>query len=249
MNTNDFRIEWYRWIRSRRALALLVVMIFVGVTAPLLTKHLPDLIGSSSGLQVIKQPEWRDGLQGYIKQSSQLGGVICIVMVCQVCGIRRETPLGIFYFTRTESPRALYVPRMVMSLVVVTAVALAGAICALYETWASFGTLEIRPALGPLAVELCALVLFSALTAGLAAVTRSAAWGGGIAGAVWAAGLFAAAATKISPYLPTSALAPSVVSLTWTDAAKALLPLLALAVAAVVAALVRPIRYSGRARS
>ncbi|MVU78476.1 hypothetical protein GPX89_14625 [Nocardia sp. ET3-3] len=244
MNRTVFRVEWYRWLRTRRLVALVAAFVLFGFVSLLGAKYLPDLIGHSSEIQLLKVPDWRDGLQQYVKNTGLLVAAVAMILAAQACALRDTDPIGIFYYSREVSPVRLFLPRIAVAAGVIGAAALAGAVVALYECWALFGRYPLGPAVGSLAVQALAVMLFAVFAAGLAARTRSAGIAAGVTAGIYICCLLFSAVPKAQPYLPTTALQPAIDAATWSlaDAAKSLLALLILTALALAAALSAPIR-------
>ncbi|MGW3542743.1 hypothetical protein ACWDNI_19685 [Nocardia niigatensis] len=244
MNRTVFRVEWYRWLRTRRLVALAAAFVVFGVVSLLGAKYLPDLIGQSTEIKLLRVPDWRDGLQQYVKNTGLLVAAVSMILAAQACALRNTDPIGIYYFSREVSPVRLYLPRILVAAAVIAAAALVGAAVALYECWALFGSYPLGPAVGSLAVQAVAVVSFAVFAAALAARLGSAGVAAGITGVAYVVCLLVSAVPKTQPYLPTTALQPTIEAAGWSpaDAAKSLLALLIATALALTAALTTPVR-------
>jgi ABC-type transport system involved in multi-copper enzyme maturation permease subunit len=244
MNRIIFRVEWYRWLRTRRLVALVAAFVLFGFLSLFGAKYLPDLIGHSSEIQLLRTPDWHDGLQQYVKNSGLLLAAVSMVLAAQACAVRSTDPIGIYYLSREVSPVRLYLPRILVAAAVVATAALLGAVVALYECRALFGPYPLAAALSFLAVQWFAVVLFAVFAAAVAARTGSVGLAAAVTAAVYVICLLAATAPSAQPYLPTTALQPTITTagISATAAAKSLAALLAVAALALAAALTAPIR-------
>lgn len=244
MNRTVFRVEYYRWLRTRRLIALVVAFLAFGCLSLLGAKYLPDLIGDSTQIKLLRTPDWRDGIQQYVKNSGLLLTAISVVLAAQSCAVRGTDPLGIYYLSRETSPARLYLPRLLVAASAVAVSALLGAAVALYECRALFGPFPFAAATSHLALQWLAIVLFAVFTAAVAARTGSAGTASAVSAAIYVVSLLLATVPAIQPYLPTTALQPAInpSALSPAEAAKSVLALLILVALSVTAALTHPIR-------
>ncbi|MEC3917731.1 hypothetical protein [Nocardia sp. CDC160] len=244
MNRTVFRVEWYRWLRTRRLIALVAAFALFGFVSLLGAKYLPELIGRSGDIQLLRQPDWRDGLQQYVKNTGLLAAAVAMVLAAQTCALRNTEPIGIYYLSREVSPVRLFLPRILVAAGLIAVAALVGAAVSLYECWALFGSFPLASGAGSLAVQALAVVLFAVFAAALAARLGSAGAAAGVTAGIYVLCLLISTVPKIQPYLPTTALQPTIDAsgFAFGDAAKSLLVLLILTVAALTTALTTPIR-------
>ncbi|GAB2513073.1 hypothetical protein [Nocardia heshunensis] len=244
MNHMVFRVEWYRWLRTRRLIALVAAFVLFGFVSLLGAKYLPDLIGQSADIKLLRVPDWRDGLQQYVKNTGLLVAAVAMILAAQACAVRGTEPIGIYYLSREVSPMRLYLPRILVAASVIAAAAVIGAVVALYECWALFGSYPLAPALGSLAVQAVAVVLFAVFAAALAARIGAAGIAAAITAGIYVCCLLLSTVPAVQPYLPTTALQPTIAAAGFpvADAAKSLLPLLVAIGLALAVALTSPIR-------
>jgi ABC-type transport system involved in multi-copper enzyme maturation permease subunit len=244
LNSAVLRIEWYRWVRTRQLVALTAAFALFAFTSLFGAKYLPELLRHSAQIQLLHAPDWRDGLQQYVKNAGLLLTAICAAMTARACNVRGTDPIGIYYLSRETSAARLFLPRFVVSAVIVGVTALLGACTALYECHALFGSVPIGVAARYLAVQWIAMVLFAQFAGALAARTGSTGIASALTTATYVTSLILAAAPAAQPYLPTTALQPSITTtrIATATAAKPLATLLALTVIASLAALTTPIR-------
>ncbi|MFE3187399.1 hypothetical protein ACFXHA_00235 [Nocardia sp. NPDC059240] len=244
MNRTVLRVEWYRWVRTRRLLALLAAFVLFGFLSLLGAKYLPDLIGQSADIKLLRVPDWRDGLQQYVKNTGLLVAAVAMILAAQACAVRSTEPIGIYYLSREVSPVRLYLPRILVAASVIAASALVGATVALYECWALFGSYPLGTGVGSLAVQGIAVVLFAVFAAAMAARIGTAGLAAAITAGVYVCCLLLSTVPAIQPWLPTTALQPTIAAsgFSFADAAKSLLPLALATALALTVALTTPIR-------
>ncbi|MQY30616.1 hypothetical protein [Nocardia aurantia] len=246
-----FRVEWYRWLRTRRLVALVAAFVLFAFLSLFGAKYLPDLIGHSTEIQLLRTPDWRDGIQQYVKNAGLLLAAVSVVLAAQACAVRGSDPVGIYYLSREVSPIRLYLPRILVSAAVVAVAAVLGAVIALYECRALFGPYPLAAASSVLAVQGIALVLFAVFGAAVAARTASAGRAVAVVAAVYVLCLLVATVPAAQPYLPITALQPGVgdAGMPVVAAAKSLAALAAASGLALAAALTAPIRAIGASAS
>ncbi|AYF75388.1 hypothetical protein D7D52_17685 [Nocardia yunnanensis] len=243
MNRTVLRVEWYRWLRTRRAIALVAAFALFGFVSLLGAKYLPDLIGHSDEIQLLRIPDWRDGLQQYVKNTGFLIAAVAMILAAQASAVRATDPVGIYYLSRETSPVRVYLPRILMAATVIAIAAALGAAVALYECWALFGSYPLPAAVGPLALQAIAVVLVALFAAALAARLSSAAIAAAITAAIYVCCLLLSTVPTIAPYLPTTALQPTVTpAFPVAHAAKSLLPLAISTATSLALVLTTPIR-------
>ncbi|MQY24039.1 hypothetical protein [Nocardia macrotermitis] len=244
MSRMVFRIEWYRWLRTRRLVALVAAFALFGCLSLFGAKYLPDLLGQSSEIRLLRTPDWHDGLQQYVKNSGLLLAAVSMVLAAQACAVRGDTAIGIYYLSRETSPLRLYLPRLLVAGGVVAAAALFGAALALYECHALFGPFPLAAATSWLAVQWFALITIAIFTASLAARTHSAGLAAATTAGLYVLSLFAASLPSVQPWLPTTALQPTITTTapSLPAATKSLAALLILSALATTSALTTPIR-------
>lgn len=209
-----FLLEMNRWWRSHRLLILVIVLMFSGVSAPLVQAHLTDILAklgdSSISVGGLSAPTREELLSSYFKNSSQLG----LLVSCYLCtwGMSMGDDAGMRLYYRSRSRRAyrLLLPRIGATTTVLVLATSLGAVSAVYESialtdepWVS-GMDAVAAAL---VLHAVALVCFSLLAGILAAWTGSA-FGAtiGVAGIVLLAGL--GSASDAYRWTPMSLLSP-----------------------------------------
>ncbi|MCX4099169.1 hypothetical protein [Nocardia sp. alder85J] len=250
MNRMLFRVEYYRWLRTRRLIALVAAFLMFGCLSLFGARYLPELIGHSAEIQLLHTPDWRDGIQQYVKNAGLLLSAVSLVLAAQSCAVRGTDPVGVYYLSRETSPARLYLPRLLVAAAAVGVAALLGAVVAAYECRALFGAYPLGAAASVLAVQWIAVVLFAVFAAATAARTGSTGAAAGAGAGVYVLGLLAATVHAVQPYLPTTALQPAVgdAGITFTDGVKSLAALFVLTALALGAALAHPIRTIHSAR-
>src|ERR1700722_10581776 len=133
-----WRIEWWRLVRTRRPLPLLIVFVFLGFVEPLGAKYTSQLINSAGSSEQIKvtvpPPVPADGISAFMGDALVLGLLVSVVVAAYACAIDSNPALSIFYRTRTRSFSALLLPRVAVVSAGVVGAFLVGLLVAWYET-------------------------------------------------------------------------------------------------------------------
>lgn len=209
-----FSLEMIRWWRSRRLLVLVLVLVFSGVSSPLMQVHLPDILSKLGDSSVIvanmASPTREELLSSYFKNSSQLG----LLVSCYLCtwGMSMGDDAGMRLYYRSRSRRAfgLLLPRIAATTTVAVLAVALGAVAALYES-SVLTDQPWRAGAGDIAAALFlhagALVCFS-LLAGVVAAWTGSAFGAtiGVCGVVLLAGL--TSSSDAYKWTPMSLLSP-----------------------------------------
>lgn len=172
------RIEWKRWLRSRTFLILCAVFIFSGLTSPLMTYYSRDILASMGGAYAqaleLPEPSWQELIISYFKNASQLSLFVGLYLICQLCLLGKSDSLRLFYLTRTKSPWRLYLPKITMSLSLLSVASLLGQLTAFYTTWTLFNDLVWSDILKAFLWHWLGLLIFALFALCLALYSQSA---------------------------------------------------------------------------
>src|SRR4030042_3954610 len=79
-----FRKEWMENLRSYRLLIVVVVLVFFGLTSPLLAKYTPEIStlfpGGEDIALIIPTPTVWDAVGQYVKNMSQFGIILALLL-------------------------------------------------------------------------------------------------------------------------------------------------------------------------
>jgi ABC-2 type transport system permease protein len=132
-----WRLEWLRLLRTRRWIALFAVYLFFGLTGPPLARYANEILKrfASNGMEVTIPPAVpADGITNFVKNASQIGLVVVVVVAAGALAFDAKPEIGAFLRTRTASTRTILTPRFCVSAVAAIAAFVAGALAAWYET-------------------------------------------------------------------------------------------------------------------
>jgi ABC-2 type transport system permease protein len=107
-----FKNEMAEQFRSRKLVVMLFVFVFFGILSPVTAMFMPDIIGSISESQNIKiivpEPTWLDAVAQYLKNLSQMGSFILIIVYMGIVAKEKENGIMVFLFVKPLS-RSAYV--------------------------------------------------------------------------------------------------------------------------------------------
>lgn len=171
------KIEWKRWTRSHKFFILLFVFLFTGVTSPVMTYYIRDIIvnlsPSTMGTMTFPEPTWQSLLLAYFKNTSQISLFVSLYMICDMSFLGKSDALRLFYKTRTDRITKLYLPKIIMGLIMISIASAVGQLTALYMIWVFFSHLPLGQLLLAFLLEWLAIVSLSLFTVCLALHLKS----------------------------------------------------------------------------
>jgi ABC-2 type transport system permease protein len=179
-----FRKEWLELIRSYRLLIVAIVLVFFGLTSPLLAKFTPELISliPTGGISIqMPPPTVGDAIGQYIKNMAQ--DVIILALLLTMGSIAQEKDKGTAAMMLVKPlPRGAFLGAKFLSLAAMFAVtlALAGIAC-YYYTLLLFEAMDILHWLILNVLLFAYTLVFVAITLFCSTLTRSQVAAGGIA--------------------------------------------------------------------
>jgi ABC-2 type transport system permease protein len=105
-----FKNEMAEQFRSRKLVVMIFVFVFFGILSPVTAMFMPDIIGSISESQNIKiivpEPTWLDAVAQYLKNLSQMGSFILIIVYMGIVAKEKENGIMVFLFVKPLSRKA-----------------------------------------------------------------------------------------------------------------------------------------------
>jgi ABC-2 type transport system permease protein len=140
---SPWRLEWLRFVRSARGLALGSVYVAFGLLGPVMAKYMQDIVRrfQSSVTITVPDPTAKDGIANYISQVSQTGLVVVVVIAAGALTFDGRRGLAIFLRTRADSVWHLVIPRFAVAAAAAVAAYALGTLAAWYETVLLLGPL------------------------------------------------------------------------------------------------------------
>jgi ABC-2 type transport system permease protein len=179
------RKEWLGQWRTYRFLALGAVLIVFGLLSPLLAKYTPEIIklipNGEAIAQLIPTPTITDAVAQYIKNSSQFGVILALLLTMGAVAQEKDKGTAAMMLVK-PMPRFTFLMAKFSALAILFAVAIAvaGAACYTY-TWLLFGALDVLPWLALNGLLLLFMLVYVALTLFCSVLTKSQAAAGGLA--------------------------------------------------------------------
>jgi len=208
---NAFRKEWMEALRSYRFLIVGVVLIFFGLTSPLVAKVLPEIAPQvftgviKQGIdisQIIQQATVWDAVGQYIKNMSQFSVILAVLITMGAVAQEKDKGTAAMMLVK-PLPRGSFLGAKFLALAAIFGISIivAGIGC-YYYTMLLFETLNL---LNWVVLNLFLFVyvmVIVAVTLLCSTLTRSQAAAGGMAVGMIAAGLIAGVIRNTGRYLP-----------------------------------------------
>jgi ABC-2 type transport system permease protein len=142
---NLWKLEWFRLIRTRRAVALGAVYAFFGLLGPVTARYLGEIIDRFGGDITVVVPEPRpiDGIAQFAANAQQVGLLVVVVIAAGALTLRALPEMTVFLATRTSSAAQLVVPRYTVSAIAAGVGFILGTLLAWYETAVLIGGVAV----------------------------------------------------------------------------------------------------------
>jgi ABC-2 type transport system permease protein len=202
-----FRKEWLEIIRSYRLLVVAIVLVFFGLTSPLLAKLTPEmskLFPTDSGisLQVLRPPTVEDSIGQYVKNMAQFGILLAILLTMGTVAQEKDKGTAAMILVK-PLPRGAFLGAKFSALGTLFAITLAAAgIACYYYTLLLFSAMNVLNWMVLNFLLLVYMMVYVAITLLCSTLTKTPVAAGGIAvGALIILGLIGLIPT-LGKYLP-----------------------------------------------
>jgi ABC-2 type transport system permease protein len=179
-----FRKEWMELIRSYRLLVVAIVLVFFGLTSPLLAKFTPELMTliPTGGITIqMPPPTVADAFGQYIKNMAQFGIILALLLTMGAIAQEKDKGTAAMMLVK-PLPRGAFLGAKFLGLAAIFAVSLAVAgIACYYYTLILFEAMDILHWLVLNVLLFVYTLVFVAITLFCSTVTKSQAAAGGIA--------------------------------------------------------------------
>jgi ABC-2 type transport system permease protein len=179
-----FRKEWLELIRNHRLLVVAIVLVFFGLTSPLLAKFTPELITliPTGGLSIqMPPPTVMDAIGQYIKNMAQFGIILALLLTMGAIAQEKDKGTAAMILVK-PLPRGAFLGAKFLGLAAMFAVTLAAAgIACYYYTLLLFEAMNILHWLVLNLLLFIYALVFVALTLFCSTITKSQAAAGGVA--------------------------------------------------------------------
>jgi ABC-2 type transport system permease protein len=181
-----FRKEWLELIRTYRLLVVAIVLVFFGLTSPLLTKLTPEinkLMPADSGIsiQILRPPSVGDSIGQYVKNMAQFGIFLAILLTMGTVAQEKDKGTAAMVLVKPLK-RGTFLGAKFAALGVLFAVSLAAAgIACYYYTLLLFEAMNILNWLALNVLLFVYIMEYVAITLLWSTLTKSQVAAGGIA--------------------------------------------------------------------
>ncbi len=164
-----FRKEMMEQWRTYRILIVAVVLVAFGMTSPLLAKFTPEMLKAIPGmppevLLAIPKPTVVDAVAQYVKNMSQFGILLALLMTMGVVVAEKEKGTAAFFLTRPVSRETFLLAKFfALSVVFIASVAVAALGC-WYYTYVLFEPLPWGPFLALNGLMLVIFMVYIAIS-------------------------------------------------------------------------------------
>ncbi len=180
-----FRKEWLELIRSYRLLVVAIVLVFFGLTSPLLAKLTPEIVtlipGGAEISKVIPAPTVWDAIAQYVKNMGQFSIILALLLTMGAIAQEKDKGTAAMMLVK-PLPRGAFLSAKFAALATMFAVTLVAAgIACYYYTLLLFEAMDILHWLVLNALLIVYVLVFVALTLFCSTITKSQAAAGGAA--------------------------------------------------------------------
>jgi ABC-2 type transport system permease protein len=180
-----FRKEWMEYIRTYRLLIVAVVLIFFGLTSPLLAKFTPEIIaflpGGSDLSILIPPPTIWDAVTQYVKNMTQFGIILALLLTMGIVVQEKDKGTAAMILVK-PMPRGAFLGAKFLALAVMFAICLiAAGLAGYYYTLLLFEAMNILYWLVLNALLFLYLMVYVSITLFCSTLAKSQAAAGGAA--------------------------------------------------------------------
>jgi ABC-2 type transport system permease protein len=202
-----FRKEWTESLRSYRLLIVVVVLIFFGLTSPLQTKLLPQVLSAALPpgtdiSSIMPTPTVSDAIAQYIKNMSQFDLILALLLGMGAVAQEKDKGTAAMMLVK-PLPRGSFLGAKFLGLAAVFAIAIAIAgIGSYYYTGLLFESMQILPWLVLNLFLFVYVLVILAITLFCSTITKSQAAAGGMAVGIIVIGFILGIIRNFGKYLP-----------------------------------------------
>jgi ABC-2 type transport system permease protein len=201
----EFRKEWMYIIRSYRLLVAAIVLLFFGLTSPILAKFTPELMNLLPSGGVIIQmppPTVAEAIGQYAKNAGQFSVILGLLLTMGAVAQEKDKGTAAMMLVK-PLPRGAFLGAKFLSLAAMFAICLLiSGLAAYYYTMLLFEALNILQWLVLNALLFVYIMVILSITLLCSTVTRSQGAAIGIAFGILVIGWFAGGISRLGEYLP-----------------------------------------------
>ncbi len=202
-----FRKEWLESLRNYRLLIVGVVLIFFGLTSPLVAKVLPQVLTSylpqgAEIAQIIPSPTVKDAITQYIKNMTQFGVIVAVLLGMGAVAQEKDKGTAAMMLVK-PLPRGSFLFAKFLGLAAIFGISIIVAgIGSYYYTMLLFETMNVLHWLVLNALIFVYILVIVSITLFCSTISRSQAAAGGLAIGLIAVGLISGAIRNFGRFLP-----------------------------------------------
>jgi ABC-2 type transport system permease protein len=180
-----FRKEWMEYLRTYRLLVVAVVLVFFGLTSPLLAKFTPEIIslipGGTDISILIPIPTVWDAVAQYVKNMTQFGIILALLLTMGAVAQEKDKGTAAMILVK-PMPRGAFLDAKFLAMAAMFAICLiAAGLACYYYTLLLFEAMDILRWLVLNAMLFLYIMVYVALTLFCSTLTKSQAVAGGVA--------------------------------------------------------------------
>jgi ABC-2 type transport system permease protein len=180
-----FRKEWMEFIRTYRLLIVAIVLVFFGLTSPLLAKFTPEIValvpGGTDISKLIPSPTVWDAVAQYVKNMAQFGIILALLLTMGAISQEKDKGTAAMMLVK-PMPRGAFLGAKFLALAAMFAICLiAAGLACYYYTLLLFEAMDILHWLVLNALLFLYVMVYVALTLFCSTLAKSQAAAGGIA--------------------------------------------------------------------
>jgi ABC-2 type transport system permease protein len=180
-----FRKEWMEYLRTYRLLVVAVVLVFFGLTSPLLAKFTPEIIslipGGTDISILIPIPTVWDAVAQYVKNMTQFGIILALLLTMGAVAQEKDKGTAAMILVK-PMPRGAFLDAKFLAMAAMFAICLiAAGLACYYYTLLLFEAMDILRWLVLNAMLFLYIMVYVALTLFCSTLTKSQAAAGGVA--------------------------------------------------------------------
>ena len=180
-----FGKEWMEYLRTYRLLVVAVVLVFFGLTSPLLAKFTPEIIslipGGTDISILIPIPTVWDAVAQYVKNMAQFGIILALLLTMGAVAQEKDKGTAAMILVK-PMPRGAFLSAKFLAMAAMFAICLiAAGLACYYYTLLLFEAMDILRWLVLNAMLFLYIMVYVALTLFCSTLTKSQAVAGGVA--------------------------------------------------------------------
>jgi ABC-2 type transport system permease protein len=200
------RKEVLELIRTYRLLVAAVLLVFFGLTSPLLAKYMREFIGLIPDVgdiaSIIPVPTTKDAVLQYVKNMEQFGILLALLLGMGSVALEKEKGTAAMMLVK-PMPRSVFILAKFAALALLFAVTLlvAGLAC-YYYTYLLFEALDMSAWLALNGLLLLEILVYVAITILCSTLLRTQIAAGGLAVGIWLVTVIFGAIPGLGKYFP-----------------------------------------------